>query len=66
MTNPSLRHKHLNRQPSAMQQGPHRYARGMAFFQKGKEEAARLGVRLAWSLYTVPGELVLKRPRKRC
>lgn len=39
----------------ALEQGPHRLARGDAFFQRAKRMAAELGVPLAWTLETAPG-----------
>jgi len=47
--------EHLPREPAAMRQGPHRFARGLHYFAAAKGEAARLGVPLAWRLATVPG-----------
>jgi hypothetical protein len=48
-------HRSLPRAPEAMQQGPHRYARGQAFFARARESAARLEAPLNWTLATVPG-----------
>jgi poly(3-hydroxybutyrate) depolymerase len=47
--------EHLPREPGAMRQGPHRFARGLHYFETAQREATRLGVRLAWRLSTVPG-----------
>ena len=47
--------QHLPREPGAMRQGPHRFARGLHYFAAARREAARLGVPLAWRLATVPG-----------
>jgi len=41
--------------PEAMAQGPHRLARGQAFFDAGADAAGRLGVPFGWQLLTVPG-----------
>ena len=46
---------HLPREPGAMRQGPHRYARGRNYFDTARREAERLGVPLAWRLAIVPG-----------
>lgn len=48
-------HASLRRTPEALAQGPHRFARGQAFFESGREAARRLGVPFAWRLATVPG-----------
>ena len=48
-------HTSLNRSEGAMQQGPHRFARGMAFFEAGKEYAAARGWEFGWSLRVIPG-----------
>jgi pimeloyl-ACP methyl ester carboxylesterase len=45
----------LRRTPEAMAQGKHRFERGHAFFQAGRDQAARLGVPLRWRLEVVPG-----------
>ncbi len=47
--------EHLPREPGAMKQGPHRFARGRHYFETAQREAARLGVTLAWKLATAPG-----------
>lgn len=47
-------HFQLPREPGAMRQGPHRYARGQHYFEAGKREAARLGVDFGWRIATVP------------
>ena len=47
--------EHLPREPGAMRQGPHRFARGLHYFAAAKREAVRLGVPFAWRLATVPG-----------
>ena len=49
------RHPSLPRTSGAMQQGPHRYARGQAFFARAREAAARLDLPLDWTLASVPG-----------
>lgn len=48
-------HSSLRRTPEAMQQGPHRFARGHSFYHAGKAAAARLGVNFGWELREVPG-----------
>jgi len=48
-------HRSLNRAPEALAQGPHRFARGQAFFDTAAGAATRLGVPLSWQLITVPG-----------
>jgi poly(3-hydroxybutyrate) depolymerase len=45
----------LRRTPEANEQGPHRFARGHAYFETARREAARLGVPFAWRIQTVPG-----------
>jgi len=47
--------EHLPREPEAMAQGPHRFARGQRYFETAKREAQRLGVPLAWRLAIAPG-----------
>ena len=49
------RHPTLNTSAKANKQGPHRLARGEAFFHKGREVAALLGVECAWEKAYVPG-----------
>ena len=46
---------HLPREPEAMRQGPHRFARGLRYMEVARREAARLGVPLAWRLAIAPG-----------
>ncbi len=41
--------------PEALTQGPHRVARGEAFFTAGKAAAAERGIAFGWQLATVPG-----------
>lgn len=48
-------HPQLPREPDAMKQGPHRFARGHHYFETARREAARLGVPLAWQLAIAPG-----------
>jgi poly(3-hydroxybutyrate) depolymerase len=48
-------HDSLNREPEALLQGAHRFARGQAFFDSATDAAARLGVPFGWQLQTVPG-----------
>lgn len=47
--------ENLSRTEEAMRQGPHRYARGLAFFQAAQEAARRLEVRFGWELQIAPG-----------
>jgi len=47
-------HESLPRGPGPEAQGPHRFARGQAFFAAAEAEARRLGVPFAWQLQTVP------------
>ncbi len=49
-TDPNLRQT-----PEAMAQGPHRFARGRAFFEAGRDGAAAAGVGFGWRQVTVPG-----------
>ena len=44
----------LRQSPEANAQGPHRYARGHTFFEKGQAVAGQLGVPFNWQLATVP------------
>ena len=44
----------LPRQPEAMAQGPHRLARGLAFFAAAQDAAKQAGVRFGWSCALVP------------
>jgi poly(3-hydroxybutyrate) depolymerase len=48
-------HRSLNREPGALAQGPHRFARGQAFFSSASDAAAALEVPFGWQLMTVPG-----------
>lgn len=48
-------HHNLPRQPGAMAQGAHRYARGQHYFRAAEEAAASRGLKLDWRLSTVPG-----------
>lgn len=48
-------HQSLLRTPEALAQGPHRYARGLAFFETASKAAGWAGVPFAWQLATVPG-----------
>jgi poly(3-hydroxybutyrate) depolymerase len=48
-------HHQLPREPGAIRQGPHRFARGLHYFEAGRRESERLGVPFAWELATVPG-----------
>lgn len=48
-------HPELLRTPAADAQGPHRFARGHAFYERARRAAAELGVPLAWKLEAAPG-----------
>ncbi len=48
-------HHQLPREPGAMRQGPHRFARGLHYMALACREAAALGVPLAWKLRIAPG-----------
>lgn len=48
-------HSSLNRSAGAMEQGPHRFARGQAFFEQAKAIAAENGWQFGWSLRIVEG-----------
>ncbi|MCC7082324.1 MAG: alpha/beta hydrolase [Burkholderiales bacterium] len=50
-----LNHRQLPRDPGAMRQGPHRFARGLNYFALACREAAALDVPLAWKLRIAPG-----------
>ena len=45
----------LPRQPAALAQGPHRFARAQAYLEAGRAEAARRGVPCRWRLVVAPG-----------
>jgi poly(3-hydroxybutyrate) depolymerase len=45
----------LRQSPEANAQGPHRYARGHAFFETARQAAEDLQVPFHWQLVTVPG-----------
>lgn len=45
----------LRRTPEALAQGPHRFARGHAFFEAAQSEAAKAGVDFEWRQVDVPG-----------
>ncbi len=47
--------ENLPREPAAMRQGPHRFARGHRYMETAASEAGRLGVPLAWRLVIAPG-----------
>ena len=48
-------HFQLPREPGAMRQGPHRFARGLHYMSTACREAAALGTPLAWKLRIAPG-----------
>jgi len=45
----------LPRHDAAMQQGPHRFARAHHYLERGRAEAAMLGVPCNWRIVVVPG-----------
>lgn len=47
-------HRSLDRSAPALQQGPHRYARGLACFAAGQKLAAEQGWTFAWRLVETP------------
>jgi hypothetical protein len=47
-------HPSLRRTPEALAQGPHRFARGEAYFAAGQAAARRLGLPFGWRLRIVP------------
>ncbi len=48
-------HKSLRRTPEAMQQGQHRFARGLSYHAIGKEQAERYAVRYGWTVQVASG-----------
>lgn len=48
-------HSSLNRSEGAMRQGPHRFARGRAFFEQAQTMAAQNGWEFGWSLRVIEG-----------
>jgi len=46
---------HLPAEPAALRQGPHRHARALHYLKCARQQAARLGMPLAWQLHSVPG-----------
>lgn len=48
-------HRSLNRSEGAMQQGPHRFARGQSFYNSARKLAQKNGWAFGWSLETVEG-----------
>lgn len=48
-------HRNLRRTPEAMKQGPHRFARGHAFYDTGRRVAMELDVPFHWQLSTAAG-----------
>ena len=48
-------HPSLRRTPEAADQGDHHLARGMTFFEAGREAARQLDVPFDWRLFQVPG-----------
>lgn len=47
--------RHLRKSPLAVEQGAHRFERGLNFYLSGRAAAACLGTRLGWSEVRVPG-----------
>jgi poly(3-hydroxybutyrate) depolymerase len=47
--------EHLPREPAAMLQGAHRFARGQYFMQVARDEARRVGAAFSWRLAIAPG-----------
>ena len=47
--------EHLPREPAAMRQGSHRFARGLRYMETASRVAGRLGVPLAWRLVIAQG-----------
>lgn len=47
--------ENLNQTPEANSQGPHRFARGHAFYDSGRAAAQLLAAPFNWQLVTVPG-----------
>jgi pimeloyl-ACP methyl ester carboxylesterase len=47
--------ENLPKHEAAMAQGPHRFARAHFFLERGRAEAAQLGVTCNWRLVVVPG-----------
>lgn len=45
----------LRRTPEAMEQGPHRFARGQYFFERAVVSSENLGAEFNWQLVVVPG-----------
>lgn len=48
-------HPQLPREPGAMRQGAHRFARGQYYFELARKRAASLGVSFNWRIATAPG-----------
>lgn len=48
-------HRSLRRTPEALEQGPHRYARGLSFYEAGEAQAKALDVEFGWKKSVVPG-----------
>lgn len=48
-------HPNLRTTPEANRQGPHRYARGLAFHDEGRALAAQWGAAYGWRVEPVPG-----------
>jgi poly(3-hydroxybutyrate) depolymerase len=48
-------HSQLPREPAAMRQGAHRFARGQFYFALAQREAACLGAPFAWRIGVAPG-----------
>jgi pimeloyl-ACP methyl ester carboxylesterase len=48
-------HESLNKDPQSMTQGPHRYSRGLYFFDQSKTIAKAAGFDFSWEQLNVPG-----------
>lgn len=48
-------HKSLKRSKGVKLQGPHRFARGQAFFENARANAEKYGVEFGWTLRVIPG-----------
>ncbi len=48
-------HRYLRKTLQAMEQGPHRLARGLNFFKRAKQEAKKAGISFRWRIQGVKG-----------
>ncbi|WP_209347456.1 hypothetical protein [Pontixanthobacter sp. CEM42] len=51
----NTKHDSLRRTPEAMAQGPHRFARGLSYFNSAKALAEEMGTEFNWSYRIIPG-----------